>query len=206
MSDTAIDIHSQALTHLQKADGYRRLGLNSQAQHELWQAQQLDPAIVGEPQFQALYGGAVTQSEHDRARLVGSRVAAVMLFINALINGLLGLILIVAGNADGIGAGALVALIVNLLIGLNLWRGKAHWQRNTLAWVVLGLLFWGARTLATGEWPDFAMQIAFSSAIFLLLTGNPARWRTITAISVYLVGYLGLLGAVMLTAVLRSLR
>jgi hypothetical protein len=206
MSDTAVDIHSQALIHLQKADSYRRLGLNSQSQHELWQAQQLDPAIVGEAQFQALYGGAVTQSEHDRARLIGSRIAAGMLFVNALINGLLGLVLIVAGDAGGIGTGALIALIVNLLIGLNLWRGKAHWQRNTLAWAVLGLLFLGARMLTTGEWPDFVMQVAFSSAIFLLLTGKPARWRTITAVVVYAVGDLGLLGVVMLAAMLHGLR
>jgi hypothetical protein len=206
MSDSALDIHNQALVHLQKADSYRRIGLNSQAQHELWQAQQLDPAIVGDPQFQTLYGGAVTQSEHDQSRRVAARIGAVMLFINALINGLVALVLFAFGSVGEIGGGVVIALIVNTLIGVNLWRGKAQWQRNTLAWVVIGLLFWSVRALVAQEWPDFAMQVAFSSAMFLLLTGTPARWRNITAIVVYLVGYLGVLGVVILLAFLRGLR
>ncbi len=206
MSDMSLDLHSQALTHLQKADNYQRIGLNSQAQHELWQAQQLDPTIVGEAQFQALYGGAVTRSQYDQSRRVAARIAAVMLFINALVNGLLALILFASGDAGGVGGGALIALIINVFIGIQLWRGKAHWQRNTLAWAALGLLFWGARALVSQEWPDFAMQVAFSAAIFLLLSGTPARWRNITAIVLYAIGYIGTLGAVMLFAVLRSLR
>ena len=205
MSDIALDVHSQALTHLQKADSYQRIGLNSQAQHELWQAQQLDPAIVGDPQFQALYGGAVTQSTHDQSRQVAARIGAVMLFINALLNGFFALVLFALGNAGGIGAGALIALIVNMFIGINLWRGKAQWQRNTLAWAVLGLLFLGARALVAQEWSDFAMQVAFCLAMFLLLTGTPARWRNVTAIIVYTVGYLGVLGVVILIGFLRGL-
>lgn len=205
MSDTALDIHSQARAHLQKADSYQRIGLNSQAQHELWQAQQLDPMIVGDPQFQALYGGAAAQSEHDQSRHVAARIGAVMLFVNALINGLLAFVLLALGNAADIGGGALIALIVNLIIGINLWRGKAQWQRNTLAWAAVGLLFWGIRALATHDWPDFVMQAAFSLAIFLLLTGKPARWRNVTAVVIYTVGYLGVLGAVILVSVLRSL-
>jgi hypothetical protein len=205
MSDTALDIHSQALAHLQKADSYRRIGLNSQAQHELWQAQQIDPAIVGDPQFQTLYGGAVTQSEHDQSRRLAARIGAVMLFINALINGLVALVLLALGDASGIGAGALIALIANMIIGANLWRGKAHWQRNALAWLVLGLLFMGARALIAHEWPDFVMQVALSCAMFLLLTGAPARWRNATAVVVYSVGYLGVLGVVILLAFLRGL-
>jgi hypothetical protein len=109
------------------------------------------------------------------------------------------------GDASGIGAGALIALIVNMIIGANLWRGKAHWQRNTLAWVVLGLLFMGARALIAHEWPDFVMQVALSCAMFLLLTGTPARWRNITAVFIYTVGYLGVLGVVILVGFLRGL-
>jgi hypothetical protein len=206
MSDSALDVHSQALAHLQKANSYRGIGLNSQAQHELWQAQQLDPAIVGDPQFQTLYGGAVTQSEHDQSRRFAARIGAVMLFINALINGLLALVFFTLGNAGDIGGGALIALIVNVIIGVNLWRGKAQWQRNTLAWAVIGLLFWGIRALVAQEWPDFAMQVAFSLALFLLLTGTPARWRNVTAVVVYAVGYLGVLGVVILLALLHGLR
>jgi hypothetical protein len=87
-----------------------------------------------------------------------------MLFINALINGLVALVLFALDSAGEIGGGAMIALIINTLIGVTLWRGKAQWQRSTLAWMVIGLLFWSVRALVAQEWHNFAMQVACSSA------------------------------------------
>jgi hypothetical protein len=85
-------------------------------------------------------------------------------------------------------------------------KGGFWGGRVPSAWAVIGLLFRSVRALVAQEWPNFAMQIAFSSAMFLLLTGTPARWRNITAVVVYLVGYLGVLGIVILLAFLHGLR
>ena len=127
MSDAVIEPQVQALDHIQKAESYKKLGLSAQVQHELWEAQRLDPSIVRDPRYQALLSGAVTDVERVQSLRAPLRVGAVMLFVNSVF-GLISLLLLLAlGETQSLDRSAVIGPIVSLIIGVNLWQAKPKW-------------------------------------------------------------------------------
>jgi hypothetical protein len=56
-----VDPKAQAVVHIEKAEGYKKMGLNAQVQHELSEAKRLDPDVVHDPRYQTLHDGVVTE-------------------------------------------------------------------------------------------------------------------------------------------------
>jgi len=205
MSDAAIEPQAQALDHIQKAESYKKLGLNAQVQHELWEAQRLDPAVVRDARYQALLSGATADLEQVQLLRTPQRVGAIMLFVNTAI-GLLTLLLLLAANeAQSIDRSMVIAPIVSLFIGVNLWRGKPKWQQYTVIWAIIGLVVGGISAAVDGSIVDLLMQLAFSGSLLLLLVGTASRGRMIASIVLYAVGYIGLFFVLVALVVLYAL-
>jgi hypothetical protein len=205
MSEAALDARTQALQHIRKAEGYKKLGLAAQVQHELWQAQRLDPAIVQDPLYQALFTTAATNVEQSQSLRAPFRIGAVMLWVNALLSVCLTLLLLAAGETGALGQGAIIGPIVSVIMGVNLWRERLQWKRYTVIWAIIGMVIWGIAGLVGGSWIDVILQVAFGASLILLLTGIPSRGRVIASVVLYAVGYIGLLLAVLILSFLAGL-
>ena len=96
-----------------------------------------------------------------------------------------------SGSGAGLGGGDFIAPFVNLIIGANLWQVKQQWQKYTVWWAALGLVLFGGGALVTGDFFSLITQIAFSGSLILLLAGAPTKVRTISAVAIYLVLYVG---------------
>jgi hypothetical protein len=193
MNEPIMNTQAQAQSYLDKAATYRKLGLKAQVQHELEQARRVDPYVVQEGRYKTLLEDVAAEVKKGEALKTPFRIGAGMLFVNAVIGAIfLTLILISGGGAD-LASGDFIAPIVNLIIGVNLWQVKQQWQKYTVWWAALGLVLFGAGALATGDFFSLISQIAFSGSLIILLAGTPTKVRTISAVAIYLVLYLGMI-------------
>jgi len=70
---------------------------------------------------------------------------------------------------------------------------KPQWQKYTVWWAALGLVIFGGVALASGDFFTLITQLGFSGSLILLLAGTPTKVRTVSAIAIYLVLYLGVI-------------
>lgn len=193
MNEPLINSQSQAGSHLDKAETYKKLGLLNQVQHELEQAKQLDPYIVQEPRYKRIIEETASRAQAVEALKIPFRVGAGMLFINAALGALFLALILISGGFGDLASGDFIAPIVNLIIGVNLWQLKQQWQKYTVWWAALGLVLFGGLALVAGDYFSLLNQLGFSGALILLFTGTPSKARTIAAVAVFLVLYLGLI-------------
>lgn len=193
MNEPIMNTQAQAQSYLDKAATYRKLGLKAQVQHELEQARRVDPYIVQEVRYKTLLEDVTAEVKKGEALKTPLRIGAGMLFVNAVIAAIfLTLILISGGGAD-LAGGDFIAPIVSLIIGVNLWQGKQQWQKYTVWWAALGLVLFGGAALVAGDFFSLITQIAFSGSLIVLLAGTPTKVRTISAVAIYVVLYLGMI-------------
>ncbi len=191
MTERNVDPKAEALAHVERADGYKKMGLSVQVQHELSEAKRLDPEIVHNPRYQRLQGDVVSEIQQREALRNSLRIGAVMLFVHVALSVFLLLLVMAAGNVDALGTGDFIGPIVSAIIGVNLWRGKEQWQRYTVWWAIIGLVLFGVISLAAGDYVGLIAQLSFSGSLILLLAGVPSRGRVIVSVIVYVVGYIG---------------
>jgi hypothetical protein len=196
MNNTLSDSQSQGLSHLEKAEAYYKSGLNAQVQYELEQAKQLDPYIVHEDRYKALIAGnvnapSIVQKAPDIK--TAFRIGAGILFVNALLGIIFLIISLISGDSGGLNFDTFVQPIVDIIIGVNLWQLNAQSQRRTLLWAAIGLVIFGGQALVSGDYLGLILQAAFDGSLILLLAGTPSKVRTIAAVLVFAIGYLGLI-------------
>ena len=86
----------------------------------------------------------------------------------------------------------LVAAAIDIIIGINLWRGQAfRWADWAIVRAAVGLVLFAIVSLLEGAVLAFVSQAAFSGSVLLVLTGESKRSKTWAAIGVYVIGYLG---------------
>lgn len=193
MNEPIINSQSQAQSHLEKAATYRKLGLDGQVRYELEQAKQLDPYIVQEPRYKAFIEESASKAQATEALKTPLRIGAGMLFVNAVLGVIFLILILTSGGGTDLASGDFIAPIVNLIIGVNLWQIKKQWQKYTVWWAALGLVFFGGGALISGDYFGLITQAGFSGSLMLLLAGTPTKVRTMSAVAVYLVVYLGML-------------
>ena len=193
MNEPIMNTQAQAQSFLDKATTYKKLGLKAQVQHELEQARRVDPYVVQEARYKTLLEDVAAEVKKEEALKTPLRVGAGMLFVNAVIGALFLILIFNSGGGADLAGGDLVAPIVNLIIGVNLWQVKPQWQKYTVWWAALGLVIFGGVALATGDFFTLITQLGFSGSLITLLAGTPTKARTIAAVAIYLVLYLGMI-------------
>lgn len=193
MNEPIMNTQAQAQSYLDKAATYRKLGLKAQVQHELEQARRVDPYIAQEVRYKALLEDVAAEVKKAEALKTPLRIGAGMLFVNALIGAIFLILILISGGGADLASGDFIAPIVNLIIGVNLWQVKPQWQKYTVWWAVLGLVLFGGGALVTGDVFSLITQLGFSGSLILLLAGTPTKVRTVSAIAIYLVLYLGVI-------------
>ena len=193
MNEPIMNTQAQAQSFLDKATTYKKLGLKAQVQHELEQARRVDPYIVQESRYKTLLEDVAAEVKQEAALKTPLRVGAGMLFVNAVIGVIFLILIFSSGGGTDLAGGDLVAPIVNLIIGVNLWQVKPQWQKYTVWWAALGLVIFGGIALATGDFFTLITQLGFSGSLIALLAGTPTKARTIAAVAIYLVLYLGMI-------------
>ena len=193
MNEPIMNTQAQAQSFLDKATTYKKLGLKAQVQHELEQARRVDPYIVQEARYKTLLEDVAAEVKKEEALRTPLRVGAGMLFVNAVIGAILLILIFSSGGGADLAGGDLIAPLVSLIIGVNLWQVKPQWQKYTLWWAALGLVIFGGIALATGDFFTLITQLGFSGSLIVLLAGTPTKARTIAAVAIYLVLYLGMI-------------
>ena len=193
MNEPIMNTQAQAQSFLDKATTYKKLGLKAQVQHELEQARRVDPYVVQEARYKTLLEDVAAEVKKEEALKTPLRVGAGMLFVNAVIGALFLILIFNSGGGADLAGGDLVAPIVNLIIGVNLWQVKPQWQKYTVWWAALGLVIFGGIALATGDFFTLITQLGFSGSLIALLAGTPTKARTIAAVAIYLILYLGMI-------------
>ena len=193
MNEPIINSQSQAQAHLEKAETYKKLGLDGQVRYELEQAKQLDPYIVQEPRYKTFLEESASRVQATEALKIPFRIGAGMVFINAVLGALFLVLILISGGGGELASGDFIAPIINVIIGVNLWQIKLQWQKYTIWWAALGLIIFGGMALVSGDYFSLLTQLGFSGALILLLAGTPSKVRTISAVAVFLVLYLGLI-------------
>ena len=193
MNEPIMNTQAQAQSYLDKAATYRKLGLKAQVQHELEQARRVDPYIAQEVRYKALLEDVAAEVKKAEALKTPLRIGAAMLFVNALIGAIFLILILISGGGADLAGGDFVAPIVNLIIGVNLWQVKPQWQKYTVWWAALGLVIFGGVALASGDFFTLITQLGFSGSLIVLLAGTPTKGRTIAAVAIYLVLYLGMI-------------
>ena len=193
MNEPIMNTQAQAQSFLDKATTYKKLGLKAQVQHELEQARRVDPYVVQESRYKTLLEDVAAEVKKEQALKTPLRVGAGMLFVNAVIGVLFLILIFSSGGGADLAGGDLVAPIVNLIIGVNLWQVKPQWQKYTVWWAALGLVIFGGVALASGDFFTLITQLGFSGSLIVLLAGTPTKARTIAAVAIYLVLYLGMI-------------
>jgi hypothetical protein len=135
---------------------------------------------------------AVSSPEVLAEKRLALRVGAAFLFINAGIAVLFGA-LIVMGDGS-LEPGLFVSIIIDLVIGINLWKGNARqWSNWAIIRAALGLIFYGIISLVGGAYLDFVAQAALCGSIILVLAGESKRGKTLASIGIYAIGFLGVI-------------
>jgi len=193
MDEPMINIQSQSQAHMEKAEMYKKLGLKAQVQYELEQAKGIDPYIVQDSRYKTLLEETVREVKVVQELKTPLRIGAGMLFVNAVLGVVFLIIIFMAGGGATLGSGDIIAPIVNVVIGVNLWQTKVNWQKYTVWWAALGLVIFGGGALVSGDYFTLLIQAGFSGSLILLLAGIPSKVRTVSAVAVFTVLYLGML-------------
>ena len=194
------DVHTRAQEHLTKALNFQQMGMAASAEHELALARQLDPAIASDSRYQSL--GLQRAEEQSRVETLKlpMRVAAILLLVDAGIHGLLWL----PGRLDsGFLFWGLFQIGIDVFIAISLLRQNETVSRWTAYWAVFGVLGGGLVAIASAQVLILILQVAFSSALLLLVLGKPSTRRVAFAVVVYMIGYLGSLCGLFAWAVVR---
>ena len=191
MNEPIMNTQAQAQSYLDKAVTYSKLGLRAQVQHELEQAKRVDPYIVQEDRYKSLLENVAAEVQKAETLKTPFRIGAGMLFLNAVIGAFFLVVIFITGGGADLTSGDIIAPIINLIIGVNLWQVKPQWQKYTVWWAALGLILFGGIALATGDLFALITQTGFSGSLILLLAGTPTKIRTILAVAVYVVLFLG---------------
>ena len=193
MNEPIMDTQAQALSYLDKAETYKKLGLKAQVQFELEQARRVDPYIIQDIRYKTLLEDNITESKKIEELKTPLRIGAGMVFVNAVLGGFFLILILINGGGGDLGSGDFLAPIVNIIIGVNLWQTKVNWQKYTIWWAALGLILFGGGALARRDFFSLIIQIGFSGSLILLLAGTPTKARTIASVAVYLIMYLGMI-------------
>jgi len=193
MNEPIMDTQAQARSYLDKAETYKKLGLKAQLQFELEQARRVDPYIVQDARYKSLLEENAAEAKKIEELKTPLRVGAGMLIVNAALSVIFLLIIISTGGGSSLEAADIISPIVDIVIAVNLWQIKPQWQKYTVWWSVLGLVLFGGVALVSGDFFGLITQIGFSGSLILLLAGTPTKARTIAAVAVYLVMYLGMI-------------
>ena len=191
MDEPIMNTQAQAQSYLDKAVTYSKLGLRAQVQHELEQAKRVDPYVVQEDRYKSLLEDVAAEVKKAETLKTPFRIGAGMLFLNAIIGAFFLVVIFTTGGGADLTSGDIIAPIINLIVGVNLWQVKPQWQKYTVWWAALGLILFGGIALATGDLFALITQTGFSGSLILLLAGTPTKVRTILAIAVYVVLFLG---------------
>jgi hypothetical protein len=193
MNEPIMNTQAQARSYLDKAETYTKLGLRAQVRYELEQARRIDPYIVEGIRYKTLLEANAVQTKKVEELKTPLRIGAGMLFVNALLGAIFLVIILASGGSEGLAGGDLIAPIVNIIIGVNLWQVKVNWQKYTVWWAAIGLILFGLGAIVQRDYFSLMSQAAFSGSLILLLAGSPSKPRTIAAVAVFLVLYLGLI-------------
>jgi hypothetical protein len=193
MNEPIMDTQAQARSYLDKAETYKKLGLKAQVQFELEQARRVDPYIVQDARYKSMLEENVAEAKKAEELKTPLRVGAGMLIVNAALSVIFLIIIISTGGGSSLEAADIISPIVDVVIAVNLWQIKPQWQKYTVWWSVLGLVLFGGVALVSGDFFSLITQIGFSGSLILLLAGTPTKARTIAAVAVYLVLYLGMI-------------
>ncbi len=193
MNEPMMNSQAQAQSYLDKAEMYKKLGLKAQVQYELEQARRLDPYVAQESRYKAILEEVAIETKKVEALKTPLRIGAGMLFVNAVLGVIFLILIFMSGSGTNLTSGDFVAPIVNVIIGVNLWQTKENWQKYTVWWAAIGLLFFGGGALVSGDYFSVITQAGFSGSLILLLAGTPSKVRTIAATGMYLVLYLGMI-------------
>lgn len=193
MNEPIMDTQAQAQSYLDKAETYKKLGLKAQVQFELEQARKVDPYIAQDARYKALLEDNIAEGKKIEELKTPLRIGAGMLFINAVLGAFFLILVLTSGGGSDLASGDLIAPIVNIIIGVNLWQIKQQWQKYTVWWAVLGLVIFGIAAIVAGDFFSLITQIGFSGSLILLLAGTPTKARTIAASAIFLIMYLGMI-------------
>lgn len=193
MDDPILNTQTQARAYLDKAETYTKLGLRAQVQYELEQARRVDPYIVQGLRYRTLLEANAVQGKKVEELKLPLRVGAGMLFVNAVLGVIFLIIILATGGGGSLASGDIIAPVVNLIIGANLWQLKVNWQTYTVWWAAIGLILFGFAAFTSGDYFSMITQASFSGSLILLLVGTPSKLRTIAAVAVFLIFYLGLI-------------
>jgi len=191
MNEPIMNTQAQAQSYIDKAETYKKLGLKAQVQYELEQARKVDPYIVHEARYTTLFEDSAAEAKKVEALKTPLRIGAGMLFVNAVLGVISLIIVLMSGNGANLGSGDFIGPIVNTIFGVNLWQIKANWQKYTVWWAILGLILFGGGALVSGDYFSLIIQVGFSGSLILLLAGTPSKARTVSAVAIFLVLYLG---------------
>jgi hypothetical protein len=193
MNEPIVNTQAQAQSYLDKAEMYKKLGLKAQVRYELGQARNVDPYVVQEDRYKTLLEEAAAEEKKFEALKTPLRIGAGMVFLNAVLGAFFLVLILISGGGTDLGSGDLIAPIVSVIIGVNLWNIKKQWQVYAVWWAALGLVFFGAGALISGDYFSLIAQLGFSGSLILLLAGTPTKARTIAAVAIYLLLYVGMI-------------
>lgn len=193
MNEPMMNTQAQAQSYLDKAETYKKLGLKAQVQYELEQARKVDPYVAQEARYKALLEDVAAQVKKVETLKTPLRIGAGMLFVNAVLGAISVIFVLMTGNGTNLESGDLISPIVNVIIGVNLWRTKVNWQKYTVWWAALGLILFGGAALVGGDIFSLVIQLGFSGSLILLLAGTPSKARTIASVALFFVLYVGAL-------------
>jgi len=193
MNEPLLNSESKAQIYLDKAATYKKLGLKAQVQYELEQAKRIDPYVVQEARYKELLQEDDSEKKAREELKIPLRIGAGMLIIDALLTIFILFLLFTTGTGSDLGFEYIVSLIVDIVIAVNLWQLKEPWKRYTVWWALIGFIFFGLSAISTGDYFSLILQAAFSGSMILLLAGTPSKGRTIAAVAVYAIFYVGLI-------------
>jgi hypothetical protein len=193
MNEPMMNTQAQALSYLAKAETYKKLGLKAQVQYELDQAKRIDPYIVQEARYRTLLQESIPETKNVPELKTPLRIGTGMLVVNAVLNTLFLVLIFLSGDPSSINGGDIVAPIADIIIAVNLWQLKEQWKRYTVWWAVIGVVIFGIGSIVAGDYFSLIIQLGFSGSLILLLAGTPSKARTVAAVAVFLVLYLGVI-------------
>jgi hypothetical protein len=195
------DTETRAQEHVTKAQNFQRMGLAASAEHEMHLAWRFNPAVVADPRYQAWVSWQAEQRARADAWKLPLRVGACLLGADALVCVVLGWLNLAMGGPGAFLISGFMHIAVDLYLVVNLLRLKDTARRGALWLAVIGPIYGAYSAVTTGAWPDLIVQVSLSVSVVVLLLGKPSKLRTILAVTVFIVGYLGILcGAFMLSA------
>lgn len=185
-----VDMASAKQQHLQQAHDLQKLGVIALAQREANAALQADLTSDG-----ADSPAVAMQKQLSETRLA-LRVGAAFLFANVTI-----VLSAIPGDAWYTGEflrfDLIMALVANIWLGVNLWRGWARGKAWGLPIAALGFINLGLIAVLSGLFLEVIVFGALVGGFVIALTGKSTRVRTLVAVAIYVLGYLGFVAFVM---------